>query len=254
MRRPKAAAARAVQAPVPPRCLLVSSALLAALAAGAHAQPTPQVIPSVPTIASLVASIDADPDPLHADFTPAVWGLCGHGLDGARAVLPLLDAPDQMTRMHASRALECAVAAWFGVKRGQTDDPRSGVTRRFEAAWIANGPYAWDGPPAARRAARDRWDAWLTAHANAAPPPPDQPSTAAIHAALAPRLPTAQACVTGGGRVTATITFGSTGAVRRVRVAGASRAEARCVERALASARVPRFTRRTSSLMIGVTR
>ncbi|MBK7078586.1 MAG: hypothetical protein IPH44_40605 [Myxococcales bacterium] len=239
---------------MPPRCLLVSSALLAAVAAVAHAQPTPRAIPPVPTIASLVASIDADPDPLHADYTPAVWALCGHGLDGARAVLSLLDAADPMTRMHASRALECAVAAWFGVRRGQTEDPRSGATRRFEAAWMANGPYAWDGPPAARRAARDRWAAWLTAHANAAPPPPDQPSTAAIHAALAPLLPAAQACVTGGGRVTAAITFSSAGAVRRVRVGGASRADARCVERALASARVPRFTKRTSTLMIGVTR
>ena len=212
---------------MPPRCLLVSSALLAAVAAVAHAQPTPRAIPPVPTIASLVASIDADPDPLHADYTPAVWALCGHGLDGARAVLSLLDAADPMTRMHASRALECAVAAWFGVRRGQTEDPRSG---------------------------RDRWAAWLTAHANAAPPPPDQPSTAAIHAALAPLLPAAQACVTGGGRVTAAITFSSAGAVRRVRVGGASRADARCVEGALASARVPRFTKRTSTLMIGVTR
>lgn len=239
---------------MPVRSLLVAAALLAALPAAAHAQPTPPAIPPAPTIASLVASIDADPDPLHADYTPAVWALCGHGLDGARAVLPLLDAPDQMTRMHASRALECAVAAWFGVKRGQTDDPRSGATRRFEAAWMTNGPYAWDGAPAARRAARDRWAAWLTAHANASPPPPDQPSTAAIHAALAPLLPAAQACVTRGGRVTAAITFARSGAIRRIRVAGASRADARCVERALASARVPRFTRRTSTLMIGVTR
>lgn len=230
---------------------LVAFAVVTTLAA--HAQATPQPIPPAPTIASLVAAIDADPDPLHADYTPAVWALCGHGLAGARAVVPLLDAPDPMTRLHASRALECAVAAWFGVQRGHTDDPRSGASRRHEATWRANGSYAWDAAATARQAARDRWAAWLTAHANAAPPPPDQPSTAAIHAALEPLVPAARACVTGGGRVTATITFASSGATRRVRVAGAGRA-ARCVERALAAARVPRFTRRTSTLVIRVTR
>jgi hypothetical protein len=233
------------------RRVMIAAALVMGSVGAAAAQVPPPA--ARPTIASLVAAIDVDPDMLHNDFTPAVWGLCGYGLDGARAVLPLLDAASEMTRMHASRALECAVATWFGWQPGRIEDPRSGARRRYEAAWRANGGYDWNAAPAARRAMRDQWAAWLAARVNAAPPPPDEPSTDAIRAALALAMPAAQACG-ASGRAFATITFASRGDVQRVRVHGARGRVARCIERALGGARVPPFGKRTSTLSISVAR
>lgn len=234
------------------RRVMIATAFVTLLAAKAAAQVSPQPAPR-PTIASLVAAIDDDPDILHADFTPAVWGLCGYGLDGARAVLPLLDAASETTRMHASRALECAVANWFGWQPGRIEDPRSGARRRYEAVWRANGGYDWNAAPAVRRATRDLWAAWLAARVNVAPPPPDEPSTDAIRAALAPAMPAAQACG-ASGRVFATITFARRGDVQRVRVHGVRGRVARCIERALGGARVPPFAKRSSTLSVSVSR
>ena len=234
------------------RRMMIAATLVTLVAGEAAAQATPAPPPARPSIASLVASIDADPDILHSDFTPAVWGLCGYGLDGARAVMPLLDAADETTRMHAARALECAVATWFGWQPGRIEDPRSGARRRYEALWRAQS-YDWRAAPAARRAVRDQWVAWLAAHVNAAAPPPDEPSTDEIRSALRSGLQAAQACG-ARGRVFATITFASDGSVQRVRVVGARGRISRCIVRALDGARVPPFGKPTSTLSISVSR
>ena len=86
-----------------PRVLAVL--LIIAMGHRAGAQPAPS-----PLLADLVRTIDDDPDILHGDYTPAVWALCGRGLDGAEAILPLLEAPSDTTRMHAGTVLACAVA------------------------------------------------------------------------------------------------------------------------------------------------
>lgn len=228
--------------------LVVAAAVMAGHGGRARAQPTGPA-----SVAHLIATIDDDPDVLHGDITPAVTALCGLGLDGAIAVAPLLDAPTAPTRMHAGRALACAVARWLGYQAGD-DDGRSGARRRFEQAWRANGAYNPDAAPAARQAARARWTAWLAARRGTAPPLPDEPATADLRAALRSGLPAATACAAGHGRVWATVTFGSSGALRRVRVVGARGAVARCVERAFAGARVPPFTHRTTTFGVSVSR
>ncbi|MEZ4403192.1 MAG: hypothetical protein R3B06_24420 [Kofleriaceae bacterium] len=236
--------------------MLTRGALLSLLAAAAaHAQPAPAppaAIPPVPSIASLVATLDDDPDLLHNDVTPAVWGLCAHQLAGAAAVVPLLEAAAPMTRLHASRALECAVASWFGFAPGQGYPDGSGAEARFRALWIANGSYGADLPAPARHAARVRWERWLAQHQGTAAPGPDEPSARAVRDALRSGLAAARACGAGPRRVSATVTFRSTGAVRQVRVRGAARAPARCIERALAPARVPPFTRPSSTVAVSI--
>jgi hypothetical protein len=120
-----------------------------------------QTPPPTPTLAESIAHIDDDPDILHNDVTPAVWAICAHELDGARAVMPLLDAADRDTRMHASRALSCAVSRWLGWRAGQGYPP--GAEARFRSAWTANGDYDWDADAAARHASRLAWERWLAA-------------------------------------------------------------------------------------------
>jgi hypothetical protein len=221
------------------------------LAARAHAQAT---VPASPSVAELVARIDADPDTLHNDFTPAVWGLCAHGLDGALAVVPLLEAASRDTRMHASRALSCAVSHWFGWQPGQGFALGSGAEARFRAVWDHHGPYEWDADPAARHASAQAWQTWIEAHVGQAPPPPDEPSSDAIRAALEPTMAAARACAPGAGRTSAELTFASAGSLSRVRVRGARGPAARCIERALQGALVPPFAHPSYTFSIGITR
>lgn len=233
--------------------LVVVLFVLATLAspALARAQAAP---PPARTIPELVLHLDDDPDELHVDFTPAVWALCEHGLDGAAAVLPLLEAPDTMTRMHASRALSCAVSRWFGWQPGHGYAPGSGAETRFEAAWTANGAYAWDADAGARHASRVLWEAWIAAHLHAAAPRPDEPSTDAVRAALEPVLPTVRACPHDPGPVRADLTFAPSGALVRVRLHGVRGAAARCMQQALASVHVAPFTRPSFTLAVSIDR
>lgn len=231
---------------------LLGMALLAAAVSPSLSRAQSGTLAS-PTLDALVARIDVDPDILHNDFTPAVWALCEQGLDGAAAVVPLLDAPSRDTRMHASRALSCAVSRWFGWRPGRGYEPGSGGEARFMAAWTGNGDYDWDGDAATRHASRERWATWIAAHRGQAPPPPDEPSTDAIRTALEPRMPSARACITTpSGRVWAEVTFAASGQLSRTRVHGASGRAARCVEHALAGAQVMPFTHPSASLAISI--
>jgi hypothetical protein len=102
-------------------------------------------VPPAPTLTELVGRLDVDPDPLHADFTPAVWALCEHGLEGANAVLDALESDDAMTRMHASRVLSCAVSRHFDWRPGRGyADGAAGEDRRDD------GSYEHDASAAAR--------------------------------------------------------------------------------------------------------
>lgn len=228
-----------------PRALAVL--LIIAMGHTARAQPAP-----APTLAELVRTIDDDPDILHGDYTPAVWALCGRGLDGAEAILPLLEAPSDTTRMHAGTVLACAVARYFRVRPGQGDTAEAGDDRRFAQAWKATGGYDRAAPLVARHAAVLRWQRWITTHRGVAPPPPDHPSTDAIRAAVAPRLATAKACTRATGRVWVDLTFRSSGAITRMRVHGETGAAARCIQRALAPGRVPPFAEASATIAIGV--
>ena len=110
-------------------------------------------------IEALIARIDQDADPMHADITPAVEEL---GKAGPRVVPHLagsLAASDEMTRLHAQRALERAFERHFGFVPGQGWTQPDGENR-FRALWIKNGSYSADASESAREASIKAWLAW----------------------------------------------------------------------------------------------
>src|SRR5919198_6603025 len=68
---------------------------------------------------ALIRTIDDAPDPLHLDMTPSVRALGAYGRDAFPPLLDLLDAPEELTRLHAQRALELAVYRRHGFVAGQ---------------------------------------------------------------------------------------------------------------------------------------
>jgi len=110
-------------------------------------------------IATLVENINASPEPLHADFTSEVRALVRSGLPAARAVLPLLMSPDELTRLRAQRVLE-------GVSRNVLADTWGGD---WALLWHENGDYQWRAAAEKRQAAVEKWWAWLDQAAVRAP-------------------------------------------------------------------------------------
>jgi hypothetical protein len=115
-----------------------------------------------PNLEALVQTIDANPDPLHVDVTPSVLQLIELGLQGAQAVLDLLDAPAFLTRKRAQRVLEGIVMRRHGWVPGQGyQDPQG--QEETQAVLHANGDYRADAAPEERRSAIDKWRRWLEA-------------------------------------------------------------------------------------------
>ncbi len=222
-------------------------------AQSAVAAPTPVAIPAVPTIAGLVARLDADPDILHADFTPSVWALCALGLPGASAVLHLLDAPDQMTRLHASRVVTCAVLRHFD-PRGLSHSDTNGLAAQAAASRVIAqlGAPDPDAPPASRRAVADAWRRWIALHASDPPPLPDGIDRASLARAIQSARASVDACVHAPGHISVTFTFAGSGALLRA-IAGRGRhgtAEGNCIESAVRGVRVDPFARRSQTLAV----
>jgi hypothetical protein len=113
-------------------------------------------------IGELVRTLDEQPHPLHSDFTPSVERLIELGLPAAAAVVDLLDAPNPATRLHAQRVIEGVVmrAEGWRPNRGYPDAAGEQRTRHVLEE---NGGYRYDAPPEQRRAAMERWRAWLEA-------------------------------------------------------------------------------------------
>ena len=155
----------------------------------ATAPPPPPAACPAPTqeIKALVAQLDVDGDPLHSDLTPAVMALAEHDIAGGCAVLEALDAPDMMTRLHASRVLESIVSTRFGFRPGRGF--RDQYAEEHARALLRSIGYAYDG--GARRPAIERWRAWL---AHPIEPAADGPSRGEIAAALAAVRPALTAC------------------------------------------------------------
>jgi hypothetical protein len=99
-------------------------------------------------INALIQTIDIAPDPLHTDITPSVLKLIGHGLDGALAVVDLLNAPVEMTTRRASRVLQGAIARYFGFREG-SGFPNASSEATCRRVLDENGDSA------------DKWRAWL---------------------------------------------------------------------------------------------
>jgi hypothetical protein len=108
----------------------------------------------------LLRRIDEEPDPLHQDQTPAVQALAAAGRPAIPGLLDLLAAPATDTRMRAQRAFEGLLMRELGFVPGKGFSTPDGE-QRFRALWLAQGNYAFDGPPADRAAAITAWRAWL---------------------------------------------------------------------------------------------
>jgi hypothetical protein len=113
-------------------------------------------------VAALVRTIDDDPDPLHADFTPAVQALVKKGWPGARAVVHLLDAPEHLTRLRAQRVIEGVVKYHHGWRPGVGYADPSGQDKTL-AVLAQNGSYRADAPEGERRASMEKWRGYLAA-------------------------------------------------------------------------------------------
>lgn len=123
-------------------------------------------------LARLLAALDEAPDALHGDSTPAVQALVALGLPALRAVLPLLQADDGITRLHAQRVLEGVSRAWVQAQaNAQKQARRPALSRQDDAAWAAlwqqHGSYDWAAAPALRAQAAALWLAWVEAQAGA---------------------------------------------------------------------------------------
>jgi hypothetical protein len=113
-------------------------------------------------IGELVRTLDDEPHPLHSDFTPSVDRLIELGLPAAVAVVDLLDAPDPATRLHAQRVIEGAVMRANGWRPNQ-GYPDTDGEQRTRRVLEQNGGYRFDAAPEQRKAALERWRAWLAA-------------------------------------------------------------------------------------------
>lgn len=70
-------------------------------------------------IDSLLLTIDANPDPLHTDYTPSVHQLSELGIPALETVLPLLNSQKAHTRMNAQSVFEGVISRQFGFIPGQ---------------------------------------------------------------------------------------------------------------------------------------
>jgi hypothetical protein len=113
-------------------------------------------------IARLLRTLDDDADPLHADFTPSVFGLIQLGLPGAAAVVDTLESPSGSSRMHASRVIEGVLGRCYGFAFGQ-GFPNRRAEDDWRRVWRANGSYDDQQPPEKSRAAVAKWRAWIKA-------------------------------------------------------------------------------------------
>jgi hypothetical protein len=110
-------------------------------------------------IAALLASFDDEPNLGHGDVTPAVLKLIEQQLDGAAAVMGLLNSNDGSTRSRAQRVLEGAIGRHFGFQYGQGYPDRQSE-QKARVVIEANG-YDAGAPEERRLAAIERWRKWV---------------------------------------------------------------------------------------------
>jgi HEAT repeat protein len=108
---------------------------------------------------ALIRTIDDAPDPLHLDVTPSVRALGAYGPEAIPRLLDLLDAPEELTRLHAQRALELAVYRRHGFVAGEGFP----TAEAEEAARdeLGAGGYDYEAEPSSRRPAIQRLRARL---------------------------------------------------------------------------------------------
>jgi hypothetical protein len=111
-------------------------------------------------IERLVRQINASPDKLHGDYTPAVLKLIEIGEPALPAVLPLMVSEERETRLRAQRVLEGVTMAMFGFRIGH-GWTRPGGEEAWRRLWDDLGGVSAEDSPERRAQAVDRWTRWL---------------------------------------------------------------------------------------------
>jgi hypothetical protein len=107
-------------------------------------------------INQLVKSIDDNPDILHLDYTPSVNELAEMGVPAMKAVLPLLSAKNELTRLHALRVLEHNVYNFYGFESGHGFIAKGGEDQVRKILLQLN--YDWEEKDSVKRnSAIVRW-------------------------------------------------------------------------------------------------
>lgn len=103
-------------------------------------------------LSALLMTINDGPDFSHLDITPAVSALSEFGSEAFLPLLELLMHDDEMTRLHAQRALELIVDKSHGFRPGQ-GFPSGEAEEQARAQWVENGNYNYSGDVNSRRIA-----------------------------------------------------------------------------------------------------
>jgi len=100
-------------------------------------------------LAALVETLDDYPDELHNPYTASMYPLMRGGKEVLPLVVPLLRAPNSLTRKRAFLIVKAAVTK---LPQGQN----------WNQLWQSLGSYDPDGPQADRDRAIQQWQVWLT--------------------------------------------------------------------------------------------
>jgi HEAT repeat protein len=98
-------------------------------------------------LAALVATIDDYPDILHSPYTASMYPLMQRGKEVLPLIIPLLKAPDAITR---ERAFLVVKAVASKLPQGQN----------WDALWRSLGSYDPDAPQTERDSAAQQWQDW----------------------------------------------------------------------------------------------
>jgi HEAT repeat protein len=95
-------------------------------------------------LCALLMTINDAPDISHLDITPSVSALSEFGSEAFLPLLELLMHNDEMTRLHAQRALELIVDKSHGFVPGQ-GFPSFEAEEQAREQWVKNGNYDYSG-------------------------------------------------------------------------------------------------------------
>jgi hypothetical protein len=115
-------------------------------------------------IAALVDQIDADPDLLHSESTPAVQALIGIGEPALSAVIPLLLSDRDETRLRARNVVELITMRMLGFEPGIGWRDAQGE-QEWLRLWRRMGDFTESMSKEERRQSVARWTRWLDGRA-----------------------------------------------------------------------------------------
>jgi hypothetical protein len=112
-------------------------------------------------IDELARMINADPDVLHSDYTPAVNRLIAIGEPALPTALDLMLSEDEMTRLRAQRVIEGVTMRMHGFQFGQGWTSQQG-SADWESLWNSLGDMDYQAPLEYRHRALKLWKDWLS--------------------------------------------------------------------------------------------